>query len=370
MRTVPLAKMPSVDVRRGMPLPWDVHDADGKLLLARGHLLASDSVLDTLIARGGCVHLDARPAAAPAPPPPKSLPVRFATLKTELAELLMHHRKRGFLERIRAIADIVIGLTDRDVDQLTFLIIRHDYTRFAIYGSAHSLHVATLCSVLAHRLNWPKEKHRRLVCAALTMNLSIIELQGVLAGRSEPLTEAHRAEIQAHPLASASMLRAAGLSDIEWLATVEQHHEEPGGRGYPQAIAEPNEGAQILRFADQFAAKHAWRADRGAIPAQRVARELYVQSQRHPLAALLIKEMGIFPAGCFVQLASGEAAIVVRRGSGANTPMVAAIINGNGDTIAEPPTRDTAMPEYAIATTLDERSVLACVSLESLYALC
>lgn len=370
IRSVLLAEIPSLDVRAGMSLPWDVHDAEGQLLLARGHLLTNDSILDNLIARGGCVHL--REAGKPtgeidvAPP----LPVRYASLKLELAWLLSHPGKADFIARIRGIADVVAGLTERDVDQLIFLIIRHDYTQFAIYGSVHSLHVATLCSVLAHRLDWPVTRHLRLLCAALTMNLSIIELQGALAGRLDPLTDAHRAAIHAHPLTSAAMLREVGLVDDAWLAKVEQHHEEPGGRGYPRGIDTPVDGAQILRFADQFAAKHAWRADRGAIPAQQVARELYLQSQGHPLAALLIKEFGIFPPGCFVQLVSGEAAIVVRRGSTANAPIVASIINRNGDTIAAPVERDTAVPEYAISTTLDERLVLARVPLETLYALC
>ncbi|QEI07862.1 hypothetical protein FXN63_19975 [Pigmentiphaga aceris] len=370
IRSVLLAEIPSLDVRSGMPLPWDVHDAEGQLLLARGHLLANDSILENLIARGGCVHLrDAsKPTGEVEVPPP--LPVRYASLKLELAWLLSHPEEADFIARIRGIAEAVASLTERNVDQLIFLIIRHDYTRFAIYGSVHSLHVATVCSVLARRLGWSMTRHLRLVCAALTMNLSIIELQGTLAGRLDPLTDAHRALIHAHPLTSAAMLREVGLVDEEWLAKVEQHHEEMSGQGYPRGIETPTDGAQILRFADQFAAKHAWRADRGAIPAQQVARELYLQSQGHPLAALLIKEFGIFPPGCFVQLASGEAAIVVRRGSNANTPVVAAIISCHGDTIVEPVMRDTTSPEYAISTTLEERLVLARVSSETLYSLC
>jgi hypothetical protein len=352
-----------------MPLPWDVHDADGKLLLARGQLVANDAVLDTLIARGGSIRLIDGAPGAPGAPQPKPLSVRYTSLKRSLAWLLTHPDEPAFLDRIRQTANVVFELTGRDVDQLIFLIIRHDYLRFAVYGSAHSLHVATVCSILAHRLGWPRERHLRLLCAALTMNLSIIELQGVLAGWVEPLTDAHRAEIHAHPAASAAMLRARGLRDEGWLTTVEQHHEDPGGKGYPAAMQTPTEDAQMLRFADQFIAKHAWRADRGVVPAQQVARELYTQSQGHPLAALLIKEFGIFPPGCFVRLASGEAAVVVRRGAGANTPVVAALISSNGNTLPQPLTRDSAATEYFIVNTLDERTVLAHVSLDTLYAL-
>ena len=368
-RSVLLAELPSLNVRRGMPLPWDVHDPDGQLLLARGQVLANDAVLDTLIARGGSIRLlDAAPAA-PSVPLPKPLSVRYTSLKRSLAWLLTHPDEPVFLDRIRQTANVIAELSERDVDQLIFLIIRHDYLRFAVYGSAHSLHVATVCSILAHRLGWPRARHLQLLCAALTMNLSIIELQGVLAGRVAPLTAAHRAEIQAHPAASAAMLRARGLSDEDWLAAVEQHHEEPGGKGYPLGMPSPTEDAQMLRFADQFTAKHAWRADRGVVPAQQVARELYTQSQGHPLAALLIKEFGIFPPGCFVQLASGEAAVVVRRGPVANSPVVAALIASNGDTLAQPMMRNSAEPANFIVATLDERTVLAHVSLDTLYAL-
>ena len=54
-----------------------------------------------------------------------------------------------------------------------------------------------------------------------------------MACEGVPPTDAERAEIEQHPLASARMLRAAGLTDAEWLDAVEQQHEVNGGGGYP-----------------------------------------------------------------------------------------------------------------------------------------
>jgi HD-GYP domain-containing protein (c-di-GMP phosphodiesterase class II) len=258
-------------------------------------------------------------------------------------------------------------LTERHTDPLIYAIVRHDHSRFASYGSVHSLHVAAVCSLLARRMGWSEERHACAVCAALTMNLSIIELQGHLAARGEALTPAQREAIHVHPQASAQLLREAGLADEAWLAAVEQHHEQPEGRGYPRGLQTPGELSQMLRYVDIFTAKHAPRAARPPLPPQQAARELYTGSGAHPVAALLIKEFGIFPPGCFVKLSSGETAIVVRRGSSANAPLAAAITNRNGDALATPLRRDTSQADFAIVNSLIDRAVLVQVTVDKLY---
>jgi hypothetical protein len=164
-------------------------------------------------------------------------------------------------------------------------------------------------------------------------------------------------------------LRLAGLNDAEWLTAVEQHHEAPGGSGYPNKIASPSDISQLVRFVDSFTAKHSARAGRAQQPAQQAARDLYTQSKANPLAAVLIKEFGIYPPGCFVKLASGETAIVIKRGVSANCPIVAALTNRNGDVLSQPISRDTAMPANAIASTIPDRAVMVRLNVEKLYDL-
>jgi HD-GYP domain-containing protein (c-di-GMP phosphodiesterase class II) len=369
VKLIPLLQV-RAQLRSGAPLPWNVRDADGKLLLARGLLVADEAMLLSLLERGMFVDADearANGRSDPVSGPAQGFFDRWNALQARLATLLRNPGDPGFVERIRDCARLVASLTERHTDPLIYAIVRHDHSRFASYGSVHSLHVAAVCSLLARRMGWSEERHACAVCAALTMNLSIIELQGHLAARGEALTPAQREAIHVHPQASAQLLREAGLADETWLAAVEQHHEQPEGRGYPNGLQAPGELSQMLRYVDIFTAKHAPRAARPPLPPQQAARELYTGSGAHPVAALLIKEFGIFPPGCFVKLSSGETAIVVRRGSSANAPLAAAITNRNGDALAAPLRRDTSQADFAIVNSLIDRAVLVQVTVDKLY---
>jgi len=370
MKLVPLQSVSS-KLRVGAPLPFGVRDENGKLLLARGLLVATDAMLNALLERGVFVDVeDLRDPLARGEvvaTPDENFFDRWDALQARLGSLLRSPHERFFLPRLRECVSLLINLSERNADQLIFVVMRHDHSRYAVYGTAHSLHVAAVCSLISRRLGWTREQQESLVGAALTQNLAIVELQGFLASRGGKLTPDQRVQIDRHPMESAALLRVAGLDDPAWLDAVEQHHECEGGAGYPAKLAKPSEMSQLLRFIDIFTAKHAGRAGRAPLPAQQAARELYTATGGHPMAALLIKEFGIFPPGCFVKLSSGETAIVVRRGTSANTPIACAITNRNGDALTAPLRRDTGQPEFAIASTVVDRAVLVQVPIKRLF---
>lgn len=353
--------LPLVEVRArllpGQPLPWNVRDEQGRLLLARGHPLSGAAMVQALLERGVFV-AEHEAAAAPVEVPLQDLRSPFARwdrLCAHLAEVLGSPGERHFLQRVQQAAWHVRGLHEFNADLLLFLILRHDHGRFfEAYGTSHALHVACICSLLAQRLDWDGYDLERVIGAALTMNLSIIDLQSRLACQSAPLTDAQREQIHRHPHQASLMLRAAGLDDEAWLAAVEDHHERRGGGGYPGSRAEPSAMSQLLRLSDQFTAKHSARAMRPALPAQVAARQLFLENPDEPLAAMLIKAFGIYPPGCFVRLASGELAIVVRRGRSANTPQVAAVTNARGEALSSPQPRDSSQRRHAIVASIAE----------------
>jgi HD-GYP domain-containing protein (c-di-GMP phosphodiesterase class II) len=371
--------LPIDDVRHmlhaGAALPWNVRDGGGKLLLARGHMVTDAVMATSLLERGMFVDADEVTRLGGSLETSKErekekdpgFAGRWSGMQAKLGTLLRASTESFFLEKLQEAIQHIGVMADRNTDLLIFSIVRHDHSRYAQYGSVHSLHVASLCGLMARRLNWTEAQRNSVIGAALTMNLSIIELQGRLAAQSVPLTPAQRKGIEAHPQASADMLRAGGLADEDWLKAVEQHHEHIGGGGYPGNIMEPTEMSQLVRFVDCFTAMHSARVGRPQQPAQQAARELYTRSKAHPLAAALIKEFGIFPPGCFVKLANGETAIVTRRGSNANTPIVAAIVNRNGDAFGNPSSRDTSVAANAIVSTVEAKSVLVHVPVEKLY---
>ncbi len=354
----------------GIALPWNVRDAQGTLLLAKGLLVTDEVMATTLRQRGAfvdAIDLPPVPECEAEARVPASLVQRWHALEDRLGSVLRAVEQPSFLARVQEAVAQVAALAHGNTNELIFLVLRHDHARFSGYGVAHSLHTATLCSLLSRQLHWSQADRASLIGAALTMNLSMLDLQGVMAARGTGPSASERQQIHDHPHASARCLRAAGLADSAWLGAVEQHHEIGGGGGYPQGLNAPGEMSQMVRFIDSFMAKHSPRAGRKPLPAQQAARELFLQSSRDPLASLLIKELGIYPPGCYVKLASGEIAVVTHRGASAKTPIVAALTNRSGDALGQPIPRDTSRPGHGIVGTVPDQAVKLQVSAEDLY---
>jgi HD-GYP domain-containing protein (c-di-GMP phosphodiesterase class II) len=371
--------MPQLDevaseISVGRPLPFDILNAQGQLLLARGQIVATAAQLVLLIERGATVEQAEverlRAVKAAHPERPVTLFDLWAQAVTRLEQLLAGIAgEPGFPARLERFAADFVALVRRDPDIAIYLTVRQDPKRLQRYGLAHALHTALVAELAAARLAWPETERLRFVKAALTMNLSIVELQGRLAASELRLTEAQRAELRAHPQQAADALRAAGIADEPWLQAVREHHERRGGSGYPAALAEPAPLAVALRLADVFMAKISPRAARDALTVQEAARQMFLEADGSPVAAAVVKEYGIYPPGDFVQLASGERAVVVRRGADARTPMVAAITSCSGAPIVDTVPRDTREKAHAIVGAAAERKLIVRVPPERLYGL-
>lgn len=361
------------EIRVGQPLPFDILNANGVLLLARGQLVSSQSQLEQLVERGATVEDTdverVRAVKAAHPEQPVTLFDLWAQAPTQLELLLAGIAEPGFPERLDRFTDAFVALCRRDVDISIYLTIRQDPARLQRYGLAHSLHTALVAELAAARLGWPDADRRRFVKAALTMNVAIVGLQSRLACTDARVTEAQRNELRAHPQAAVALLQAAGIDDALWLEAVAQHHERRGGSGYPAGIDAPAPLAVALRLADVFMAKISPRVSRESLPIQEAARQMFLEADGSPVASAVIKEYGIFPPGDFVQLASGERAVVVRRGADARTPVVAAITSPSGAPIVDTIPRDTRDKAYAITGPAAERKLVVRVPPERLYGL-
>lgn len=359
----------------GKALPFGVRDEHGKLLLAKGRLLADAAQLEALLERG--VYVDAEELrlheaaakTAEAPSPKQTLFDQWEQMIRRLDRVLRSVSEPGLPDRVRELAVALLALQRRDPDIGIYLAMRQDEKRLPLYGLTHSLYTAMACSLAVGRLGWSDDDALRLMAAALTMNLTIIELQGRLATQGNKPSEAQFALLRGHPDAAADALVAAGLDDALWLAAVRQHHERRDGRGYPTATTEPSELATALRHADVWMAKTSPRGGRTAMPIQQAHRELFADDGSGPFSAAMIKEFGIYPPGDFVLLKSGELAVVVRRGATAMVPTVAAITDRHGSPIIGTVRRDTARPEFAIAGPAPDKRLVLRVPPERLFGL-
>lgn len=356
-------------IRLGEPLPFRLLDATERLLLGEGQVVASERQFEQLHERGAWAERDrveaARGAAAPAPSRLPTLFDRWEALVWDLDALLQRLTQGGAVASdVGALASRALTLLDRDPDVALFLAMRQDDRRFALYALTHSLHTAAVVSLAARQLGWDAARVQSLACAALTMNAAIQRLQGQLAEQAEPPTLRQREAIEQHPPASAQLLRAAGVDDAHWLAAVEQHHEQPGGGGYPTGIAAPCEAAQLLRLADMLMAKLTPRAHRVALEPRLAMRDVYLADPDKRLAAALVRVLGVHPPGSIVQLASGEVGVVTRRAADGHGPWVRVLAGG-----AALREVDTAAPEHAIAQGAPMPTGVSRIYAEQVYGL-
>lgn len=340
-------------VRLGEPLPWSIRDAQGRLLLARGHVVANEAQLAALLERGASVDIEEVRAAAAQGETPQGRPLSlFGLWERALWQLDRVLRsvetEPGFVARLDELVRHIETLTLRDPDIAIWLTVRQDRKRLSIYALAHAVHCALVALLMARRLGWDAARTTTLMRAALTMNIAILELQGRMAAQGVPPTPGQLDQIRAHPARGVELLRAAGVDDAAWLEAVAQHHERPDGSGYPVGLREVAELPALLRWIDVFMAKMAPRALRVPLSPQVAARQLFQETGGHAAAAAIIKEFGIYPPGEFVQLKSGELAVVVRRGANASTPLAASITDRQGMPSTHTVVRDTAKPEFAI----------------------
>jgi len=387
--SAPENRVPFGDVRDliaiGEPLPFRVLDSISRLLLSQGQCVQSERQHELLLERGAWVEYeevqkvrlargggDAGDSVTVKPPTqrPGSLFDRWEHQVWELDGLL---RKVGhdapLASALQAFGADLLHLIDRDVDVALFMAVRQDDRRFALYALTHGLHTATLAALAARQLGWSESQVLCIVRAALTMNVSMLELQATMAEQEARPNKRQMELIRSHPESSAQMLRDSGVTDADWLAAVLDHHEQPGGGGYPRGLAEVSDMARVLRAADVFMAKITPRALRAALTPQQAARELFLQKSGSAVATALIKSVGVHPPGELVQLRNGEVAIVTRRAAKGPAPIVATLSNRQGQPVVATVLRDTAQAEFAITGPLAERARFPRVLAERVYGL-
>ncbi|MBS1197363.1 MAG: hypothetical protein H6R18_1148 [Proteobacteria bacterium] len=337
------------------------------MLLSKGLVLGSQTQLDELLERGLYVELGLfethfRSVSAP---PLEAIEQKFdpflirGSMRLSLNRLL-HSLIDALANSVQLLefAGHVQDYANKDVEAAiaACLLDRQEESRAA----AHSLSCAILCSLLAKRLGWPEERQRSLVCAALTMNLGMLDLQQRLLRQATPLTPAQLEQVHAHPEAALAALTNVGVNDSIWREAVRQHHEKPGGKGYPQRLNEPAEEGQLLRLVDVFFARASARADRSPLPPAQIVRALFVEDGQGVCASLvacLVKMIGIYPPGSFVKLANGEIGVVFRNGETQKTPVVASVTNASGIPLMQPVRRDTSREAFVISGTVGSDKV-------------
>lgn len=360
-----MRKLSFSDIRLNRPLPWDVFDDCGTLLLRKGYVIETDTQVRGLVARGLYIVAESAAPVAPAPEPE----VKFDPfwlwddIHSKLVRVLRDVETEDYVfDKVTGIALLVNVLTDKDPDAALGAILLKDCLRYAY---THALHVAVMSAIISKKLGWSDDDRRDLVCAALSMNIAMVALQTQLLQQRTPLTPEQREAIDRHSTEGRELLLRKGVRNQRWLKTVELHHqrlEVPN-----EAVTRPDGVAmsQLVRILDIFCAKISPRAYRQAMLPPVAAREIFVAERdyKNPFLGVLIKEVGIYMPGTFIKLENGEIALVVRRGPNVDTPRAVALSRSDGTPYMDTIRRDTAKPEYAVKGAIPKEKVLHRVNL-------
>ena len=370
---MPYAELATVKhrVQPGAPLPFNVRDADRTLLLARGQQVDTQEQLAALFTRGALVDISelvtARDEVLQAPR--EQLPRLWSGCLHKVSTALQSSSVTGFRGALDDAAAPMQALIERDPDLAIFQVLRQGAGEDFAYGALRSLQTAITGQLVAQRLGWDAEQCERLFKVALTMNISMLALQGQLARQRTIPTPEQRKDLQTHPMRSVRMLQLAGVTDEAWLAAVLHHHEQEDGSGYPSGATEVSDLATLARRADTYTSKLASRSTREALAADMAGRQMFMQDPGHPMTAALVREFGIYPPGCYVRLATGALALVVARGASITTPVVACLTNERGLPLAQPERRPTDGGAHAVVGVVGERQAQVRIPLDRLAAL-
>jgi HD-GYP domain-containing protein (c-di-GMP phosphodiesterase class II) len=346
------APLPKQTPRAGSGGPHlsKTNNADPALLLAGAKKSRKSEQRDAPIDRSVLLHLDKMvdPVDLSRRAPTSMLPAIWDESRARIISTMRDPSSPEFRMRLETACATLQALMARDPNLAILQVLRQDGNARREYGMQHAIRTAVIGLLIANRLKWSASASNIVINCALTMNLSILELQGALAVSTVEPNAVQRRVIVNHPTRSREMLEAAGIKDALWLVAVEQHHEEPDGRGYPAGLTDVNVIASLVRCADVYATQLSERPGQEAMPPDRIIRNLYKSDPDNPFVAALVKEFGIYPPGSFVALNSGEAALVIRRGTTFTTPIVAALTNRYRRPLAHPIRRDTARPGYGV----------------------
>lgn len=364
-----MRRIPPNELVLNEPLPWTLYDQHGNLLLREGYVLSASRHMESLLLRGAYVResepeddgdtsvTTAVAAVAHSPKVGHTLEPVFAratrlanSLERLHADLLAGSMRSEMRMLVVGMAHVIGHACSQDADALMAALHTN---RGHSYLVVQQLMGAVLTEMAAREAQVDEATRTSWVCAALTRDVGMIDIQMQLDRQTTALTAEQSMIVRHHPVSAVSILEQMGVKDRLWMQVVRQHQERCDGSGYPDQLfsAAIGDGAKLLAAADSYAAMVTPRANRAAKLPREAMKTLYVEREQGydaPWVQRLIKVLTMYPPGSIVQLANGERAVVRARAMASHTPEVWVVCDATGHTMPAALPRDTSVPHYAV----------------------
>ncbi|WP_207264135.1 HD-GYP domain-containing protein [Desulfovibrio sp. Huiquan2017] len=193
-------------------------------------------------------------------------------------------------------------------------------SEFDNYTYTHCINVAAISVVFGEYIGMPREELVLLGVAGMMHDLGKTTVPARIINKPGPLTPIEREEIRRHPEYGCRILQRNSEIPAKVMRGVMHHHERHNGSGYPVGLARKDipAFARILCLADVYDALTSDRCYKNAILPNKALGIMYGMRDQDfdpTEVQLFIKCLGIFPAGSFVRLNTGEYALVFEANS-------------------------------------------------------
>jgi len=338
----------------GRPLPWDVYDADGNVLLRQGYVIQTNSQLEHLFERGRF-----KPRKIDLPQEEEFQDNRKRNPFADYAELLitLETTINAITSREESAEKRLLGLsrmlerTCVEAPDATLALVH----LYSVNPNIHEqiLFYGILCQFIARQFGLDNKRTRILTAAALSANLALVPVADKLNSSNIILSREQREVIQKHPDRSIRALEAAGITNKLLHKIIAQHHEYSDGSGYPENLSGSDilPEAEILALAERYVAmitKRAYRTRMDIIEARKMVSTLADGKFRPAIPRALLDVLGYYPPGVLVRLDNNEVGVVTRRANKSRGPFVQAIFNPRGHRYNGTFERDTSLMDYMI----------------------
>jgi HD-GYP domain-containing protein (c-di-GMP phosphodiesterase class II) len=297
-------------------------------------------------------HTDPKPPAGP------DLTGAWTDLENHLSALLRApHAAGDFVHDLLQIEQRMVALLQADPDGSLYLMLQLAALSNVGYSASHALVCASLCHLVAAETVADGGLGRSLNRAALSMNIAMTRLQDELALQSTQPTAQQKRQIDQHASDGVALLESLGVTDPVWLEIVARHHDGP------ELQADPDSPVtlltRVLMVTDRYAALISPRETRGGRCITDSGRNVVARRGEtpDPVGHALLRIVGICPPGTFVRLQDQSVAVVLRRTATPGAPLVAQVLDPQGNPIPEPPLRDSGQEPYQVEAALVTRTV-------------
>jgi len=358
----------------GRPLPWDVHDIDGNVLLCQGYVIQTDSQLEQLFERGyfkpriiEAPHEDSEASSDEAGGNPFAhYPDYLHALEKTLAAIAAGEpdARKQLQDLAHALEQACIHAPDAS------LALIHLYS---VGPTIHEqiIFYAILCQLIARQFGLNEQRIPILTEAALSANLALVPVADKLNAFNKILSREQRSVIRKHPQRSIRALKAVGVNNDLLFTIIAQHHEQADGSGYPEGLsgADIRPEAEILALAERYVAmitKRAYRKRMNVTAARKLITNLADGSFRPAIPKALLKVLGEYPPGTLVRLENNEVGVITGRPVRARGPFVQVVFDSSGSNDSTCQERDTSAPGLNIQA-LEEPDIMPSMNFSQIW---